>query len=207
VALQQTIRQYQIPLEPFADLLVAFRQDQQVTWYENFEQLLQYCRYSANPVGHMVLHLGRCHTLERARLADFICTGLQLANFCQDVARDWDRGRVYLPRADCERFGYRRPDFASRSSSEKFRRLLAAEVDRAEGWLRKGLPLVHMMPNELRLPVALFAFGGLATLDAIRRQDYDVWTRRPVLSRMAKLRILLSCWWRLRRGILTGNRS
>ena len=115
-------RQFDIPIEPFIDLLVAFRQDQQVTRYETIEQLLGYCRYSANPVGRMVLYLGQCHTSERARLADSICTGLQLANFWQDVARDWDRGRVYLPQADCRRFGYDEASFARRECNEAFRR-------------------------------------------------------------------------------------
>ena len=106
IALSETIRKFDIPAEPFLDLLVAFRQDQRVTRYETIDQVLEYCRCSANPVGRLVLYLGRCHTPERARLSDSICTGLQLANFCQDVARDWDRGRIYLPQADCRRFGY-----------------------------------------------------------------------------------------------------
>lgn len=205
VALAETVRQFEIPIEPFLDLLVAFRQDQRVTRYETFDQLLDYCRYSANPVGRLVLYLGRCCTPQRVRLADSICTGLQLANFWQDVARDWDRGRVYLPQADCRRFGYDESHFARRECNQAFRRLLAAQVDQAEGWLRQGLPLVGMMPPELQLQVALFGHGGLAILDAIRRQDYDVWTRRPVVSRMRKLRILASCWWRLERGVLTGR--
>ena len=158
------------PIEPFVDLLAAFRQDQRVTRYETIDQLLEYCRYSANPVGRLVLYLGRCHTPERARLSDSICTGLQLANFCQDVARDWDRGRIYLPQADCRRFGYDEAGFARRESNDAFRRLLAAQVEQAEGWLRGGLPLAAEMPPGLRLPVALFAAGGLATLEAIRRQ-------------------------------------
>ena len=132
VALADTIRKFEIPSEPFVDLLVAFRQDQRVTRYENFDQLLEYCRYSANPVGRLVLYLGQCHTPERVRLADSICTGLQLANFWQDVARDWDRGRIYLPQADCRRFGYDESDFARRQCNGAFRRLLAAQVDQAE---------------------------------------------------------------------------
>ncbi len=198
IALSETIRQFDIPIEPFLDLLVAFRQDQQVTRYETIEQLLGYCRYSANPVGRMVLYLGQCHTSERARLADSICTGLQLANFWQDVARDWDRGRVYLPQADCRRFGYDEASFARRECNEAFRGLLAFRVEDAESRLRAGSPLALEMPRGLRLPVALFAAGGLATLKAIRRQRFDVWTRRPTVSRAEKLRLLLGCWWKLR---------
>ncbi len=101
VALGDTIRKFNIPPDPFVNLLVAFRQDQQVTRYETFDHLLNYCRYSANPVGRLILHLGECGTAEREVLADSICTGLQLANFWQDVARDWDRGRIYLPLSHC----------------------------------------------------------------------------------------------------------
>ena len=195
IALGETIREFDIPVEPLSDLLVAFRQDQCVTRYETIDQLLEYCRFSANPVGRLVLSLGRCHTPERARLSDSICTGLQLANFCQDVARDWDRGRIYVPQADCRRFGYDEAAFARREPNDAFRRLLAAQVDRAEGWLRGGLPLAAEMPSGLRLPVALFAAGGLATLEAVRRQRYDVWSRRPTVSKLAKLRLLVRCWW------------
>jgi squalene synthase HpnC len=203
VALAETVRQFEVPAEPLVDLLVAFRQDQGVTRYETFDQLLEYCRYSANPVGRLVLYLGRCYTPQRARLADSICTGLQLANFWQDVARDWDRGRVYLPQVDCRRFGYGEEDFARRECNQAFRRLLAAEGEQAEGCLRRGLPLVALMPADLQLAVALFIRGGLAILEAIRRQDYDVWTRRPVVSKMRKLRILADCWWRIQRGTFT----
>jgi squalene synthase HpnC len=198
VALKQTVRQFEIPPEPFIDLLVAFRQDQQVVRYESPEQLLEYCRYSANPVGRMVLYLGKCHTPDRARLADAICTGLQLANFCQDVARDWDRGRIYLPQAACRRFGYTEATFARRECNDAFRQLLAMHVDQAAGWLREGLPLAARMPSGLQAPVALFARGGLAILEAIRRQNYDVWTSRPTLSRLEKFRLLAGCWWRPR---------
>ena len=198
IALSETICKFNIPVEPFSNLLVAFRQDQRVTRYDTVEQLLEYCRYSANPVGRMVLYLGECHTAEREKLSDSICTGLQLANFCQDVARDWDRGRIYLPQATCRRFGYDEEMFARRECNDAFRQLLAIEVDRADGLLRAGWPLVAKMPPEWRLTVALFAAGGLAILDAIRRRQYDVWTSRPTVTRSEKLRLLFRWWWRLR---------
>jgi squalene synthase HpnC len=203
VALAETIRQFDIPREPFTDLLSAFRQDQRVTRYESTDQLLEYCRRSANPVGRLVLCLGRCHTPELVRLSDSICTGLQLANFCQDVAGDWDRGRIYLPQTACRQFGYSEADFARRECNDAFRRLLADQVNQAESWLRGGLPLAAQMPSGMRLPVALFAHGGLAILAAIRRQNYDVWTRRPTVSRYEKLRLMLGCWWRLQFGDYT----
>ena len=202
IALADTIRQFDVPPDPFADLLVAFRQDQRVRRYETFDQLLEYCRYSANPVGRLVLYLGRCHDRRRAQLADLVCTGLQLANFWQDVARDWDRGRVYLPQVHLRRFAYEESMFARREPNDAFRRLLATEVAETEGWLRRGLPLVELLPADLKLEVALFVHGGLAILEAIRRQDYDVWSSRPTLSRLDKLRLFGRCWWRLCRGRL-----
>ena len=197
IALAETIRQFDMPIEPFLDLLVAFRQDQEVARYETINQLVAYCRYSANPVGRMVLYLGQCHTPERVLLSDRICTGLQLANFWQDIARDWDRGRIYVPQAACRRFGYDETCFARREYSDAFRQLLAEQVYLAECSLRFGSRLAARMPKGLRLPVALFAAGGLATLEAIRRQQFDVWTHRPTVSRFDKLRLLIGCWWKL----------
>ncbi len=205
VALARTIAEFDVPIEPLLNLLVAFRQDQTVSRYETSDELLQYCRYSANPVGRLVLHLGRCHTADRTRLSDSICTGLQLANFCQDVAGDWDRGRIYVPQSECGRFGYDEAAFAARRCDDAFRQLLAAEVARAEGCLRAGLPLVESVPPDLRLAVALFVRGGLAVLQAIRRNDFDVWTTRPQVTKITKLRILASCWWRLKRGTPIGD--
>ncbi|MBN1591252.1 MAG: squalene synthase HpnC [Pirellulales bacterium] len=202
VALGETIRRFDLPGEPLVDLLVAFRQDQRTTRYETLDQLLDYCRYSANPVGRLVLHLGGSLDPARARLADSICTGLQLANFCQDVARDWDRGRIYLPEAHRRRWDYDESRFAARESNDAFRHLMAAEVDEAEGWLRRGWPLVGQVDPDLRLAVALFVRGGLAILEAIRRQDYDVWTARPVVGKWEKIVMLADCWWRSWRGQL-----
>ncbi len=202
VALAETIQRFHIPPDPFVDLLVAFRQDQRVRRYETFEQVLEYCRYSANPVGRLVLHLAGCAQPELMLLSDAVCTGLQLANFCQDVALDWERGRVYLPQMQCRQFGYDEAMFARREYNEAFRRLMAAETAEAEGWLRRGLPLIPQMPGRLQLDTALFIYGGLAILEAIRRVEYDVWNRRPVLSRWEKLRLAAWCWWHWRRGTL-----
>ncbi len=190
VALGDTIRTFEIPKTPFADLLIAFRQDQTVREYETIEQLLGYCRYSANPVGRLVLYLGRCHEEENVRLSDAICTGLQLANFWQDVQRDLERGRVYLPRAEREAFGYSSAVLAQREFNRPFQELLRSLVDRAETCLRDGLPLVARVPRELRIDVSLFARGGLAILAAIRREEYNVWRRRPTLSRWTKARLM-----------------
>jgi squalene synthase HpnC len=198
IALAKTIKDFNIPINPFADLLKAFRQDQRIMRYETIDELLEYCRYSANPVGRLVLYLGQCNSPERAGPADSICTGLQLANFCQDVAEDWDHGRIYLPRADCRQFGVGEELFSRRECNEEFRRLMTAQVDRAENFLRGGMALIKTMPQGLKLDTALFIHGGLAILQAIRRQNYDVWTSRPKVSKMEKMRLLYDCWRRLR---------
>jgi squalene synthase HpnC len=196
VSLRETIREFSIPIRPFADLLVAFRQDQKVRRYETADDVLQYCRNSANPVGRLVLYLARAHDEPRGALSDSICTGLQLANFCQDVGNDWQRGRIYLPLAECRRFGFGESDFARQTASDSFRRLLASEVDRAADYLNRGLPLVDQMPRGLRGDVWLFAQGGLAILERIRAIDYDVWRLRPKISRLGKLKLLGGAVWR-----------
>ena len=199
VALRETIERHEIPREPFADLLTAFRQDQTVTRYETFEDLLGYCRNSANPVGRIVLCLAGCHAAKQIALSDSICTGLQLANFWQDVSRDWNMGRLYLPLTDCRKFGVEEGDIDAGSCTDGFGDLLAYEVGRAEAYLQLGIPLIGKMPRPWQLSVALFARGGLEILKAIRRQHYDVLDRRPTVSNLAKLRLIVRCWWQVRR--------
>ncbi|MBI3840267.1 MAG: squalene synthase HpnC [Planctomycetia bacterium] len=196
IALLSTIEEFSIPPEPFARLLTAFRQDQWVTRYATAEDLLGYCRNSANPVGRLVLYVGKCHNEEHGELSDSICTGLQLANFCQDVARDWARDRVYLPRATLDQAGYTDEMFARGQYNEAFRQAMRVEVDRAEHYLRGGEALVELMPTELRIDIALFIAGGLSILRAIRDLDYNVWRRRPRVSRLKQLGLLTRCWWR-----------
>ncbi len=198
VALAPTIREFDIPIDPFRDLLTAFRQDQYRKRYETFNDLLGYCHNSANPVGRLVLYLGRCHDEMRGQLADFICTGLQLANFWQDVRRDYENGRIYLPRESCRAAGYDEAMFALHEFNSQFRRLLAGEVERAESLLRAGQPLVGLVPKALRIDVQLFIDGGLAILDAIRRIDYNVWRQRPVVGKWKKLKLLARAWWQLK---------
>ena len=190
VALAETIRDFEIPAEPFCDLVVAFRQDQLVNRYESFDDLLGYCRNSANPVGRLVLYLGRAHTADNVELSDSICTGLQLANFWQDVAVDWRRGRCYVPLESLRAQGITEHELAAGRATPALRQVLAAEVDRAERWLRAGLPLVDRVPRWLQIDLSLFIHGGLAILSAIRRAQFDVWTERPTVSRGAQLRLL-----------------
>jgi phytoene/squalene synthetase len=129
-------------------------------------------------------------------LSDAICTGLQLANFWQDVARDYNRGRIYLPWESCRRAGYDEAMFRRHEFNPQFRRLLADEVDRAESFFRAGEPLVELAPSELRVDIRLFIDAGLATLKAIRQVDFNVWRTRPTIGRLKKLRLLARAWWR-----------
>jgi squalene synthase HpnC len=186
IALRRTIVRFRIPPQPFLDLLFAFEQDQLVKRYHTYEQLLGYCRCSANPVGHLVLYLGEAFDTGRAALADRICTALQLANFWQDVARDWSIGRVYLPQEDRRRFGYSDEDLEAERFTPAFAELLRFEVDRTRDLFYRGYPLIEQMPAGLQADVELFLKGGLAILRKIERCGYNVWARRPVLAKWEK---------------------
>ena len=190
VALTETIREFDIPPEPFLDLLSAFRRDQTQARYETFEDLLSYCRQSADPVGRLVLFLARRTDERFLRWSDSICTGLQLANFWQDVAVDWRKGRVYLPQEDMLRFGVSDDDLARSRAAAEFRALLKFEAERAEEFLNAGRPLPRFMPGRLKFVVALFAEGGLGILRKIRASDFDVLSARPKLSRSSYVGIV-----------------
>jgi squalene synthase HpnC len=190
LALVDTVSTFRIPIEPFEALISAFEQDQKVTDYATYTQLLGYCTRSANPVGHLVLYLARSYGDENIRLADATCTGLQLANFWQDVARDLTIGRIYLPREDRERFGVTEADLHARRFTPSFAALLEFEVDRARSLLHEGWNLVELMPRDLGIDVDLFTRGGLEILKKIEAQGYDVFRARPKLSNFTKLGLL-----------------
>ena len=189
-ALQHTIRAFAIPPEPFRKLITANRMDQTQHRYATFANVLHYCEHSANPVGFLYLLLFGYDDEERRRLSDATCTALQLANFWQDVRRDWDKGRVYLPQEDMERFGYSEEELAEGVCTQSFRDLLAFQVERAQALFVQGLPLVEMLEGISRLHVKLFSLGGMRVLDAIRAQDYDVLSKRPVVSGRRKAWLL-----------------
>ncbi len=186
VALAETIRICDIPQKPFADLLVAFRQDQIVPRYESMEDVLHYCTYSANPVGRLVLYACGYRDPEMFRLSDDTCTALQLANFWQDVSSDYDRGRIYLPLQDMRQYQVDEAVIAQRNPTPAFRELLRYEVDFARQLFHRGLPLISMVDRELALDLDLFSRGGLEILHAIERRQYDVLTARPVISKARK---------------------
>jgi squalene synthase HpnC len=190
VALAETVRQFEIPRHEFSDLLRAFRQDQTITRFESFNDVLAYCRCSANPVGHLVLYLCGYRDQERQRLSDFTCTALQLANFWQDVSIDYAKGRIYLPLEDLRRFNVTEQEIAQSQNTPNFCAMMKFEVERARDWFRQGVPLVQKVDHELAIDLELFTRGGLEILNAIERQNFAVLGCRPVISHPRKLALV-----------------
>ena len=191
VALADTIRACEIPKEPFADLLVAFKQDQVKTRFETMEEVLGYCRYSANPVGRLVLYVCGYRDAERFALSDFTCSGLQLANFWQDVKVDWQKDRVYFPQEDMRRFGVTDETIAKGVMTLGFRELMRYEVAFAREMFGKGAPLIGMVDRELAMDLDLFTRGGMEILRAIEEQNYDVLRARPSIRKGRKVMLML----------------
>jgi len=198
VALADTVHRFDIPREPFADLLVAFRSDLQFNGFETIEDLLGYARYSANPVGRLVLYLFGYRDPERQHLSDQICSGLQLANFWQDVAIDLQKGRIYLPRRDLAQFGVSADDLAAGAVDGKLIALIRHEVAGARTMLVAGARLSRLVDGRLRRDILMFAGGGLAILRAIEGAGFDVFRHRPRLSKGDYLKLA----WNALRGRL-----
>jgi squalene synthase HpnC len=189
VALADTARRFDIPREPFADLLRAFRSDVDFAGFETIEDLLGYARYSANPVGRLVLYLFGYRDAERQRLSDLVCSGLQLANFWQDAAIDYANGRIYFPRRDLERFGVTADDLRNDRVTPEFIALMRHEIEFARDLLVRGAALANTVDRRLRRDILMFAGGGLAILRAIEKIDYDVFNHRPKLGKLGYLGI------------------
>ena len=198
VALERTVRRADLDIRPFADLLDAFVQDQRQSRYETREELVAYCRRSADPVGRIVLALEGCRDARRVAHADAICTGLQLVNFWQDLRRDRLAGRVYLPRADMLRHGVEESMLDAPVAPPALRRLVADEVAWARDCFTAGAPLAGSAPPALRPAVAMFLGGGRAVADAIERAGFDTLSRRPTVGRWTKLRLAARAWWAAR---------
>jgi len=180
--LAATIRAHHLPLAPLRDLLSAFRQDVTKTRYARFEDVLDYCRRSANPVGRLVLALYRKDAPALLPASDAICTGLQLTNFWQDIASDWQRGRVYVPQEDLARFGVPEAQLGEGRVDARWRALLGFETARARALLESGRPLVRALPVRLALELSAVIAGGLRVLQRIDAVDGDVFRRRPALG-------------------------
>ena len=180
---------FELPVGLFRDLLDAFSQDVGKTRYADFAELSDYCRRSANPVGRLLLCLYGAATPDNLRMSDRICTSLQLINFWQDVAVDWQKQRVYLPQADLERFGVSEACIAEGQVTRQFSALMDFEIQRARTMMLHGAPLARQLPGRLGWELRLVVQGGLAVLDKIEAEAYDVFNHRPVLGKSDWLRL------------------
>ena len=190
IALRPTIEHCHIPIEPLIDLLTAFRQDQTVHRYADWEGVLGYCCYSANPVGRLVLHLCGYHDAPRQVLSDATCTALQLANFWQDVARDLEKDRIYIPLDLLAAHGLSEADLCAHRFDERYVALMKDLIARTRELFAQGLPLIERVEPELRIDIELFSRGGIAVLDSIERAGYNTLQRRPALGRAAQAQLL-----------------
>lgn len=200
VALLATARKYRIPKQPFARLIRAFIQDQSVTRYQTWDDVLDYCAYSANPVGRLVLYLCGYSDSDRQKLSDATCTALQLANFWQDVTVDQRKDRVYLPLALLSTHNYTVDDLYAHRFDGRFAAIMREAVDRARELFLAGLPLSRMVDRRLSIDLELFSRGGMRILDKIERQNYDVLTHRPFISKVERAGLLVGV---LARGAFT----
>ncbi|MEO6923988.1 MAG: squalene synthase HpnC, partial [Bryocella sp.] len=190
VALHPTIAEKRLPQQPFDDLITAFEHDQAHTHHESLASLEEYSRYSANPVGRLVLLVSGYSSEEMMLLSDDICTGLQLANFYQDIVEDHARGRRYIPADAMQRFGISDQQIAERRFDPNFRAMMQFLVEDARARLLRGSRLISLVDHDLAATLSLFVKGGLSILDAIAAQDYNTLQSRPVVTKVAKLRLL-----------------
>src|SRR5580698_655164 len=190
VALRETITAKNIPKQPFADLLRAFRQDQNVKRYPTWDSILGYCVYSANPVGRLVLYLCRYRDQERQAMSDATCTALQLANFWQDVERDPEKGRIYIPLDVAAAHGLTAADIVDHRFDERFVGLMKDLIARTRLLFQQGAPLAKMVSGRLSVDLEMFSQGGVAVLDAIEALDYDTLHHRPSISKAKQVSLL-----------------
>ena len=191
VALRHTIDATGVPRQLFDDLITAFEMDQRLTHHGSMESLIHYSKYSANPVGRLVLWVSGYQDEARALLSDKVCTALQLANFWQDVVEDWERGRRYIPADAMERFGVSDEMIAERRFTPEFRAMMKYLVDSAGAMLAEGGAIASRVDAELAVTLRLFEAGGRSALDGVVEQDYDVLKRRPSVSKTTKVRLLV----------------
>lgn len=190
IALAETVRSMNIPIDPLRNLLVAFRRDVTQRRYETFEELLNYCTYSANPVGRLLLMVFGHRDEQLFILSDRICTALQLANFWQDISVDLAKDRLYIPQEDLRRFGYTEGEWKTMLFSKAFQSMMRFEVDRTLDLFIDGAELPSLVQKDIQIELKLVWLGGVSILRKIQRQRYNVYRRRPNLSSMNKLGIL-----------------
>ncbi|HXN97947.1 MAG TPA: squalene synthase HpnC [Candidatus Acidoferrales bacterium] len=190
IALRETIRAKNIPMQPFSDLLRAFRQDQRIHRYPSWDSVLDYCVYSANPVGRLVLYLCDYRDEARQKLSDYTCTALQLANFWQDVSRDLEKGRIYIPLDALAEHGLAESDITARKFDARYVALMKSLIARTRALFSSGLPLAETVEPFLRVDLEMFSRGGLAILDAIEASGYNTLAHRPALTKWTQMQLL-----------------
>jgi squalene synthase HpnC len=190
VAMRETVLAKDIPKQPFADLLKAFRQDQSVKRYPTWAAVLNYCVYSANPVGRLVLYLCGYRDEQRQKLSDATCTALQLANFWQDVSRDLEKGRIYIPLDAAAAHGLSESDIVERRFDDRYVRLMQDLIKRTRELFAEGQPLAKMVESRLSVDLEMFSRGGLAVLDAIEATGYDSLHHRPAINKLKQAGLL-----------------
>ncbi len=195
VALKGTARKYQLPKQLFADLISAFEHDQRVTRYANWDEVFEYCRCSANPVGRLVLRLCGYSDDERDRMSDATCTALQLANFWQDVTVDLEKDRVYLPQHLFAQHGYTIDDLRAGTFNAAFQNVMRDAIEVARKLFIQGLPLVKTVDKRLAFDLELFSRGGMRVLEKIEQQNYNVLAARPAISKFERVQLLVGSLW------------
>lgn len=192
VALRETVDRFEIPQELFQHLLQAFRSDVTTHRYETFDDLLEYCSCSANPVGRLILLLFNYRSEETMSYADSICTALQLTNFWQDVSIDLQKNRIYIPLEDLREFGCTEEDLFAHNASRGFKDLVTFEIERTAGLFREGEPLLAHVGNDLAFEMKLTWHGGMKILEKIEKNKFDVFKKRPTLNAFDKARLMVS---------------
>ena len=195
VALEGTARKYELPQQLFADLISAFEHDQRVTRYANWDEVFEYCRCSANPVGRLVLRLCGYSDAERDRMSDATCTALQLANFWQDVTVDLEKDRVYLPLDVLKRHGYTVADLQAGTFNAAFQNVMRDAIEVSRKLFLEGLPLIKTVDKRLAFDLELFSRGGMRVLEKIEQQNYNVLARRPAISKFERVQLLVGSLW------------
>tara|TARA_B100001778_G_scaffold44356_2_gene32185 strand:+ start:2130 stop:3074 length:945 start_codon:yes stop_codon:yes gene_type:complete len=203
IAVQYTAKTFNIPLEPFWKLIQAFKMDQTKNRYQSWDELLDYCQHSADPVGHLFLYVYGHDNEELRTLSDKTCTALQLANHWQDISRDWQQNRSYLPEETMQRFGVDWNRYGPEYVDENWKSMLSFEVERAQKLFDEGKKLWKLVDAHLAVDLMMFTKGGEAILQAIRNQKFDTWKKRPKVSKLKQVRLYFKAkaeWKRASRG-------
>ena len=195
---KETINEFNLPKNPFIKLILANKMDQARNRYDNFEELLKYCDHSANPVGELYLALHGYKDSTLQELSDFVCTGLQLTNFWQDVKRDYLHDRIYIPAEDMAYFNVKESDLGREKSGSNLRALIEYQITRTKQYFEKGTSLLNHVRGNEKLNLMLFILGGQSIINAIEKQKFDILSKRPKVGNIQKCWIIVKAWCSLK---------